>query len=337
MNTTTWQSDKLNLAALILTGIALLLVLQLHLLPALLTGLLVYESVHVLTPLIPRRLMSGSRARVLTVAVLATIIIGLITLMILGVVSFFRAGSTTVLIQKLAEIIEGSRDKLPLWVVTYLPDSTEELRAVAVAWLREHAGTLQVAGKELGRGMAHVLIGMVVGALLSLSEGGPIPRRQPLAYALAERAERLAASFRRIVLAQAWISGLNTFFTWLYLGVALPLFGVELPFIKTLIVLTFIAGLLPVIGNLISNTAIFIVSLSFSLPVAICSLGYLVVIHKLEYFLNARIIGARIHARAWELLIAMLVMEAAFGFAGLIAAPIYYAYIKDELGATGLV
>ena len=34
-------------------------------------------------------------------------------------------------------------------------------------------------------------------------------------------------------------------------------------------------------------------------------------IHKLEYFLNARIVGTQIRARAWELLIAMLAMEAA--------------------------
>ena len=36
-------------------------------------------------------------------------------------------------------------------------------------------------------------------------------------------------------------------------------------------------------------------------------------------------------AHAWELLIAMLAMEAAFGVPGLVAAPIYYAYLKDEL------
>ena len=52
--------------------------------------------------------------------------------------------------------------------------------------------------------------------------------------------------------------------------------------------------------------------LSQGVPVAVASLVYLVVIHKLEYFLNARIIGSHINARAWELLIAMLVMEAAF-------------------------
>ena len=106
---------------------------------------------------------------------------------------------------------------------------------------------------------------------------------------------------------------------------------------KTLVALTFIVGLLPIIGNLISNTAIVIVCLSQGVPVAAASLVFLVVIHKLEYFLNARIIGSHINARAWELLIAMLVMEAAFGIPGLIAAPIFYAYFKEELRAKALV
>ena len=71
------------------------------------------------------------------------------------------------------------------------------------------------------------------------------------------------------------------------------------------------------------------------LSAAIASLVFLVIIHKLEYFLNARIVGAQIHARAWELLLAMLVMEAALGIVGVIAAPIYYAYLKDELVSRG--
>ena len=106
----------------------------------------------------------------------------------------------------------------------------------------------------------------------------------------------------------------------------LPLFGIHLPFTKTLIVLTFVIGLLPIIGNLISNTVIFVVSLSHSLAVAMAALAYLIIIHKLEYFLNARIIGSQIRAKAWEILLALLVLEAAFGIPGLIAAPIYYAY-----------
>jgi predicted PurR-regulated permease PerM len=113
--------------------------------------------------------------------------------------------------------------------------------------------------------------------------------------------------------------------------------GIHLPFVKTLILLTFVAGLLPVIGNVISNTVIVVISLSHSLSTAGLALLFLVTVHKLEYFLNAKIVGTKINARAWELLSAMLVMEALFGIAGVIAAPVFYAYIKSELSQVELV
>ena len=91
------------------------------------------------------------------------------------------------------------------------------------------------------------------------------------------------------------------------------------------------------IGNLISNTVIVVVSFSVSPLVALASLANLVVIHKLEYFVNARVMGGQIRARAWEILIAMLVMDAIFGIPGVIAAPIYYAYLKNELSAQNLI
>ena len=147
----------------------------------------------------------------------------------------------------------------------------------------------------------------------------------------------MGEAFRRVVFAQVRISALNTILTAAYLLVVLPIGGVHLPLAKTMVALTFLVGLLPVVGNLVSNTVIVILSLSVSLPVAVGSLVFLIVIHKLEYFLNAHIVGSRVHAHAWELLLAMLVMEAAFGIPGLVAAPIYYAYIKDELMSRKLV
>ncbi|HYV87649.1 MAG TPA: hypothetical protein VFA91_03660, partial [Candidatus Polarisedimenticolia bacterium] len=128
-----------------------------------------------------------------------------------------------------------------------------------------------------------------------------------------------------------------TVLTAIYLLGLLPLMGANLPLAKTIVIITFIVGLLPVVGNLISNTIIVVVSLSLSIYTAIGSLIFLVVIHKLEYFLNARIIGSKIHAHAWELLLAMLVMDAAFGIPGVIAAPIYYAYLKEELTQRRLI
>ena len=115
------------------------------------------------------------------------------------------------------------------------------------------------------------------------------------------------------------------------------MFGVKLPFIMTMILLTFVFGLLPVIGNVLSNIVVVVVSLSVSYQVAAISLIFLIIIHKVEYFLNAKIIGSQIKTRAWEILLAMLVLEAVFGITGVIVAPIYYAYVKGELRNANLV
>ena len=325
-----------ELASWCLIGAALLLVLWLHLLPALLAGLLVYELVHLIAPLLR---LSGERSRLMAVVVLASLIVGLVTAAIFGAVAFFHssAGSLPVLLQKMAEIIEGARDVLPSWAAESLPANIDTLRQALADWLREHAPELRLAGEEAGRGFAHILIGMVIGAMISLRETASDRKHPPLAHALIERTARLGDAFRRVVFAQLRISALNTIITGIYLAVLLPLLGVHLPLAKTLIAVTFVAGLVPIIGNLTSNAAIVIVSLAVSPWVALASLVYLVVIHKLEYFLNARIVGSQIQARAWELLLAMLAMEAAFGLPGVVAAPIYYAYLKQELVERGLV
>jgi predicted PurR-regulated permease PerM len=172
---------------------------------------------------------------------------------------------------------------------------------------------------------------MVIGGMVAFGRDTPGRAFGPLAEALDQRVGVLSKAFRRIMFSQIRISALNTVLTAGYLGILLPLFGIDLPFLKTIIAVTFLVVLLPVIGNLISNTVIVVVSFSVSPLVALASLANVVVIHKFEYFVNARIIGTRIKARAWELLPAMLVMDAWFGIPGLIAAPIYYAYVKDEL------
>lgn len=328
---------RVDLTVWCLFSVALLLLLYLDLLPALLAALLVYALVNALVPNLPAP--GQDRLRLLAVTLIATVVIALITLAGFSLSSLARGsgGNIPELIQSMAEIIEDSRSWLPAWVMQYIPADADALRTELVEWLRSHASTFQVAGAGLGRALVHILIGMVIGALLSLATAVAGNEQEPVAASMAQSAHRLAQAFRRVVFAQVWISSINTMLTALYLTILLPAAGINLPFTKTLIVVTFIAGLLPILGNLISNTVIFIVSLSQSLLVALVSLAYLIIIHKLEYFLNARIIGGHIRARAWELLIAMLVMEAAFGIPGLIAAPIYYAYVKDELRERKLV
>jgi len=56
------SAHRFQQAAWLLAALALILVLKLHLLPALLAGLLVYELVHLTAPLLKSRL-SGLRAK----------------------------------------------------------------------------------------------------------------------------------------------------------------------------------------------------------------------------------------------------------------------------------
>ena len=325
-------------ASWILAALAMLFTLRLHLLPALIAGLLVSELVHVLAPLFARH-TTTRRAKAAAIVVVSLFVVGIVSAASFGIVVFMKGegGSLSALLAKMADIIEDSRSTLPAWVVEFLPSNAQGVRDTLSQWLREHASELQSIGKDTGHALAQVLIGMVIGAMVSLRDALGDAERAPLARALAERIFRLGEAFRRIVFAQVRISALNTFFTAIYLVGVLPFFGVHLPLTKTMIVVTFLAGLLPVVGNLISNSVIVIVSMAHSPQVAFSSLGFLVLIHKLEYFLNARIVGGQINAKAWELLTAMLVMESAFGIAGLVAAPIAYAWLKDELAALRLI
>ena len=326
------REQIIRLSSFVFAAAALLGVLELHLIVPLLAGLLVYELVQSVTPLAQKYLWT-KRAKVVVVAMFAIIVIGAICGAVFALVSFFKSDIDNLphLLQKISGILDRVRDGIPSFMADYLPDDIAGLQQSALEWLRGHVAELQMMGTHTLVTFAETLIAFVIGAVLSLREVDPHATPGPLAVALTERVQRFACAFRRVALSQLWISGLNTSFTAIYLWVVLHAVGVHLPLTKTMIAITFIVGLLPIIGNLISNSIVVIVSLAHSPAIAAASLVFLIVIHKLEYFLGARIVGHRIKSQIWELLLAMMVMEALFGIPGLVAAPIYYAYLKSEL------
>ena len=334
-----FAASRFEIAAWLLMAAGLVLTLSLHLLPALLAGLLVSQLVHLLAPRFVIGRLDHTWAKVLVVSLITLVVLGVLGGATAAIVLYLRTeGGLAGLLSKMAEIIENSRELLPLWAAAWLPQGDESvIRQALVDWLRVHAQDIRKLSGDAGRGLLHFIIGMIIGSFVALREARPRRSLAPLAEAMYERVTRLGEAFRRVAFAQVRISALNALLTGIYLVVVLPAFGVNLTFTKTMIVVTFLVGLLPVLGNLISNTVIVVISLSHSLEVAASSLLFLVLIHKLEYFVNARIIGGQIQARAWELLIAMLVMEAAFGLQGVVAAPIFYAYIKKELSDRELI
>ena len=142
---------------------------------------------------------------------------------------------------------------------------------------------------------------------------------------IAERFGTLYKSFRTVMGAQLVISLINTALTSTYL------FWVDLPHKFLLIVATFLCGLIPVVGNIISNTIIIGIAATISVTKVIESLIFLVILHKLEYFLNSKIIGERIKNPMWLTLSSLILGEYILGIPGIILAPVLLQYVKSEL------
>lgn len=140
------------------------------------------------------------------------------------------------------------------------------------------------------------------------------------------RIKRFYMYFRQVMGGQVIISLINVLIT----AIAISFF--HLPHQISLLCLVFFFGLLPVVGNLISNTILTITALVSAgiIPAFLC-LGLLIGIHKFEYFLNSKIVGSIIQFPMFITLISLLLGEALLGFWGIIIAMPLILTIRDEL------
>jgi predicted PurR-regulated permease PerM len=132
-------------------------------------------------------------------------------------------------------------------------------------------------------------------------------------------------SFSTVIGAQMTISAINTILTAIFVLV------VQLPYGWVVVGLTFLCGLFPIVGNIVSNTVIVFIGFLVSAKVAIGALIFLIVIHKLEYFLNSKIIGARIRNPIWLTLIGLIIGEKLMGVPGMILSPVILNYLRVEM------
>ncbi|HEV8660411.1 MAG TPA: AI-2E family transporter [Thermoanaerobaculia bacterium] len=332
-----------EIVAWTLLGALLVFVLLQHLVSAAIVTLALYAIFEGVSKRISRRL-SGSTARPLAVLIVTAVSAAVVTGAIALTVTVLRHGATNIpdMMNQMAEILGSVR----LWLGGFghqlIPDvmtDAEDLKATIANWLKTHAQMLRAGGRYIGIGLVHSIMGVLL-ALLIFFRHATHPdegQRGPLARHLLDKMDRFGDAFARVATAQIKISALNTTLTGLYLLVALPAFGIQVPFAPTLVLITFVCGLIPVLGNLISNTVITILSMGVSIATAFASLAFLVVIHKLEYLVNSRIVGGETDSQAWEILMAIIIGEAAFGIGGVVMAPIVYAFIKRELRDRGLV
>ncbi|MDM0043648.1 AI-2E family transporter [Variovorax dokdonensis] len=338
-----------QMASYALMGAGLLLVLHVHLLVALLAVCVGFLSVRWFTRwtlagahrIGLRRQLPPQRMRSLMQTVGATLVALAPVAILTGTLSQSREllldapAQYRELLDYTARTVLELRLKLPPEIAIYLPAGSDDLQLVVAKYLREQAGALALAGRAWLNALLFGYVGLIVGALAANS------RRPagsgPLTQAMRERITLFGEAFRQIVAAQFWIAAFNCALTAVFLLFVLPQWDIHLPYTPALITLTFVAGLVPIVGNLICNGVITVVGLSVSPLTALACLAFLILIHKAEYFINAKVVGSRTQMAVWELLAAMFAAEAIFGPAGLVAAPLFYAYLKKELQAARLV
>ena len=329
-------SKIVELAAFWIMAAGLLLVLELHLFLALVAGLVAF-AMHRALQRHWGRVLAPGWARL---ASSATMLLALGLLMALAIdrlSDLSDAFGLPELLQLMADTLDKIRGSLPDWMAERLPATPDALNVVAALWLRDNAAAIEVWGRHTLRGLAYAVAGLVIGMLASISGRTLAPGRSPVMHAWRQRLAQLEQAFIDVVAAQLRIALVNTALTAVYLILVVPLLGAHVPLAGTLIWVTFLTSLLPVVGNLMSNTAIVLASLTAAPWLGALSLAFLVGVHKLEYFLNAHIVGSRIKVQTYELLAAMLVLEAAFGLAGVVAAPIYVAWATRELRLQGVL
>jgi predicted PurR-regulated permease PerM len=172
-----------------------------------------------------------------------------------------------------------------------------------------------------------VAVSIFMNSQVDLDHATHVVRNNIYSLTAQEVAKRFRAFYRSFVTvmgAQIIISSINTVLTSIFV------IAVGLPHRFVIIGVTFLCGLFPVVGNLMSNTIIVGISFTVSPKLALGALVFLVLIHKLEYFLNSKIIGDRIRNPIWLTLLGLILGEKLMGIPGMILAPVILNYVKVE-------
>jgi hypothetical protein len=183
-----------------------------------------------------------------------------------GAELLFKSGGLSRLMQLIADTLDQLRATAPGWIVSRLPESADTVQHAMSRWLREHSGEMQRWGAEALKILVHILLGLAIGLMAATAARTvePAQPRRPLIVLAQARMLQLANAFGDVFSAQLRISLINSALTGIYLLVVLPALGYRVPLAPTLVGFTFFGGLLPIVGNLLSNTAITIAALTVS-------------------------------------------------------------------------
>lgn len=210
------------------------------------------------------------------------------------------------------------------------------LKERAVAAAREEAHDV---GKfaDIARGATREFVYLTVGAVVAMALfiNPQLEMDEPSAthgnnlYSLCcaqigRRFGRFYQSFDLVMNAQILISAINAVLT------AAFMLAFGFPHLIVAVGLTFLCGLIPVVGNIISNIVVVAIGFMVSPAKGLGALAFLVGIHHLGFLLNSKIIGEKIRSPIWLTLLGLVIGERLMGVTGMILAPVVLHYIRIE-------
>jgi|APLak6261675434_1056106.scaffolds.fasta_scaffold01654_2 predicted PurR-regulated permease PerM len=234
---------------------------------------------------------------------------------------------------RLAKLVVETRETLPErmatlrqhpWYVelqSHLPDS-EDLAQSA----EHYAADVAKSAAAIGRMFLSALIGLILAIVYFLDEERIRAFREGLSSktlfgTLVRWFEHLAESVSLTVQLQLVVAACNAVLT-------LPvLLLIGVPHVPALMVLIFVSGLIPVVGNLISGAVLVVLAYQVKgwLGVSLF-VGLTFVLHKIEsYYLNPRLTARHVALPGFVLILSLLAWEHLLGFAGLfVSFPFLY-------------
>ncbi len=261
--------------------------------------------------------------------------------LVVGGIAYGAAYFTRAAIRELPEIADNSIPSASAWAQARqieLPFTDfDSLRAFVIEGFKEEAhylGDIANFARSTTSIVVFVALGIIAAvslffnSQLDLSRNVQGSRNNLYSVFCGEVSARFRdfyRSFATVMGAQITISLINTVLTAIFVLI------IRLPNAPLVIAITFLCGLVPIVGNLVSNTIIACLAFTISLKMALVALLFLIAIHKLEYFLNSKIIGDRIRNPVWLTLLALIIGERLMGIPGMVLAPVVLNYLRVEM------
>ena len=226
--------------------------------------------------------------------------------------------------------LQDIKQFLPKGLSKHVPKTIEEFST----WGEQIGGFLGQHGLSMGGAGIILMFQLLFATLIAIScstakwesEGST-----PFLTHLKDVYRDYTICFSKLMGAQVYVAFWNALCTMVFVYLILPMVGVTLSFREILVVFTLVISLIPALGNMIANAVMAMLCLPHGAFVLLAAVVFLIVVHKAEYIINAKIIGKTVEASVPEMLLAILIGERLFGLPGLMLGPVTYAFLKMHL------